>query len=224
MLENKITGFCTSLNKRWISSKRTLNEFTKKNEGWLNLNFNISLSLSTNASSSSSSSTCIPSSSKCNVGRPTKPFIYCSNKTKKRKIKNLLVENSKEKLIHAAKTVLYSDGNHAGADILKQITECSPKRAVSIRKMYKNRNKSVSSSYTADEALSLIIDAKLTKNSYLILKKGSKLRNADIYPSYDQIKMAKNKCYPNNIKVNEYSVSVPLTELVNHTKIIEISS
>lgn len=39
----------------------------------------------------------------------------------------------------------------------------------------------------------------------------------DIYPSYDQIKIAKHKCYPDNIEVNEYSASVPLQELVNHT-------
>lgn len=50
------------------------------------------------------------------------------------------MESSEEKLIHAAKTVLYSDGNHAGADISKQITQRSPKRAVSLRKMYKDRN------------------------------------------------------------------------------------
>jgi len=43
VLENKISGYCNSLNKKWSSSKCTLNVFRKYNEKWLNLNFNIAL-------------------------------------------------------------------------------------------------------------------------------------------------------------------------------------
>lgn len=75
----------------------------------------------------------------------------------------------------------------------------------------------MSSHYTVDEALALIIDAKLTKQSYKMLKKGAKKRIADIYSSYDKIKESKMKCYPANIEVNEYSASIPLHDLVNHT-------
>lgn len=39
VLDNKITGFCTSLNKKWTLSNRTFNVFSKKNEDWLNLHF-----------------------------------------------------------------------------------------------------------------------------------------------------------------------------------------
>ncbi|CAI6363407.1 unnamed protein product [Macrosiphum euphorbiae] len=158
----------------------------------------------------------LPSTSTVNVGRPTKPFIQSSDKTKRRKIKSILNENSKDKIIFATKTILYSDGNRAAADLLKQSTEYSPQRALKIKHTYNNRL-SVVKPYTADEALALIIDAKLTKFSYSMLRKGSKQRKADIYPSYNKIKESKIKCYPDNSKVNEYGASIPLQNLVNHT-------
>jgi len=49
-----------------------------------------------------------------------------------------------------------------------------------------------------------------------MLKKGSKQRKADIYPSYNKIKESKIKCYPDNYEVNEYGASIPLQNLVNH--------
>lgn len=135
------------------------------------MNFNILPLLSLPSSITMISSTPIPSTSKSTVGRPVKPFSNSSNITKNRKIKNLLAENSKEKLIYAAKSVLYSDGNYAGADLLEQCMQFSPKRALKIRKSYKDSLKLVNSHYTVDEALALIIDTKLTKQSYLMIKK-----------------------------------------------------
>ncbi|KAL4126446.1 hypothetical protein QTP88_010668 [Uroleucon formosanum] len=158
----------------------------------------------------------LPSTSMAIVGRPIKPFIQSSDKTKRRKIKSILNENSNDKIIFATKTILYSDGNRAAADLLKQSTEYSPQRALKIKHTYNNRL-SVVKSYTADEALALIIDAKLTKFSYSMLNKGSKPRKADIYPSYNKIKESKIKCYPDNYEVNEYGASIPLQNLVNHT-------
>lgn len=48
-----------------------------------------------------------------------------------------------------------------------------------------------------------------------MLKKGSKQRKADIYPSYNKIKESKIKCYPDDYEVNEYGASIPLQNLVN---------
>ncbi|CAI6354615.1 unnamed protein product [Macrosiphum euphorbiae] len=165
VLENKISGYCNSLNKKWTSSKRTLNVFRKYNGKWLNFNFNIGLpprELHCNLSTSEMS---LPSTSTVNGVRPIKPFIQSSDKTKRRKIKSILNENSKDKIIFATKTILYSDGNRAAADLLKQSTKYSPQRALKIKHTYNNRL-SVVKPYTADEALALIIDAKLTKFSY----------------------------------------------------------
>lgn len=83
-----------------------------------------------------------------------------------------------EKLIYATKSVFYSDGNY---DQLKQCTQFSPKRALQIRKTYKDKLKCVISHYTVVEALAIIIIyAKLTKQNYIMLIKGAKQRNSDI--------------------------------------------
>lgn len=49
-----------------------------------------------------------------------------------------------------------------------------------------------------------------------MIKKGSKQRKADIYPSYNKIKESKIKYYPDNYKVNEYGASILIQNLVNH--------
>jgi len=119
------------------------------NEKWLNFNFNIALpprELHCNLSTSVMS---LPSTSTISVGRPIKQFIQSSDKTKRQKIQSILNENSKDKIIFATKTILYSD--RAAADLLKQSTEYSPQRALKIKHSYNNRL-SVVKPHTADEA------------------------------------------------------------------------
>lgn len=113
VLENKISGYCNSLNKKWTSSKRTLNVFRKYNEKWLNLNFNIALPPRELHCNPSTSEMSLPSTSTASVGRPIKPFIQSFDKTKRRKIKSILNENSNDKISFATKTILYSDGKIA---------------------------------------------------------------------------------------------------------------
>lgn len=57
--------------------------------------------------------------------------------------------------------------------------------------------------YSADEALALYIDARMTKESYLLVRHGAKDRNSDIYPSYDRLLEARKECYPDGIVINE---------------------
>jgi len=71
--------------------------------------------------------------------------------------------------------------------------------------------------YTEDEALAFMVDTRMTKNSYHLTRLGAKKHGADIYPSYDRIRLAKDRCYPKNIMVSELGASVPLQDLLNHT-------
>lgn len=57
----------------------------------------------------------------------------------------------------------------------------------------------------------------MTKNSYNLTRLGAKKHGVDIYPSYDRIRLAKDRCYPKNIMVSEVGASVPLQDLLNHT-------
>lgn len=57
----------------------------------------------------------------------------------------------------------------------------------------------------------------MTKNSYNLTRLGAKKHGADIYPSYDRIRLVKDRCYLKNIMISEVGGSVPLQDLLNHT-------
>ena len=62
------------------------------------------------------------------------------------------------------------------------------------------------------EALSLFIEAHLTKRQYTKIRSQAKMKNCNIYPSYHVIKAAKEECYPpkDKILIQESLVEVDL--------------
>lgn len=57
----------------------------------------------------------------------------------------------------------------------------------------------------------------MTKNAYHKTRLGAKQRGANIYPSYDRIRLAKQRCYPEGIEISEVKATVPLHKLLDHT-------
>ncbi len=57
----------------------------------------------------------------------------------------------------------------------------------------------------------------MTKGSYQTLRTAAKEKRADIYPPYNAVREAKQKCYPQNINVMEASAKVSLQSLLDHT-------
>lgn len=49
------------------------------------------------------------------------------------------------------------------------------------------------------------------------MQSGAKIRNANIYPSYDALLLAKKKCYPIGVQISDLFAEVPLQSLVDHT-------
>ena len=47
--------------------------------------------------------------------------------------------------------------------------------------------------YTSDEALGLYVDSGFSKNSYKLMQTGANIGNANIYPSYETLLLAKKK-------------------------------
>lgn len=74
-----------------------------------------------------------------------------------------------------------------------------------------------------DAVLSLITEAKLTKHQYLLIRNFINSRRNPILPSYNKILEAKQKCYPEDVRVTETTAEVELQSLLNHTaaRIIE---
>lgn len=61
-----------------------------------------------------------------------------------------------------------------------------------------------------------MIDTGMTKYAYHKTRLGAKKHGADTYPSYDRVRLAKKRCYPEHIVINEVSASVPLQNLLDH--------
>ena len=65
--------------------------------------------------------------------------------------------------------------------------------------------------YTTEESLEFIFENNLSKQRYLNKQHGSKLRNYNIYPSYEEILKYKCKCRIQELSVSDtISVKVPL--------------
>lgn len=151
-------------------------------------------------------------------GRPCKPFTELGNQRKKQKIMPLLVKYSSTELTFAARKSLEFSGQRNASRIIKEVSEHSPERATKIKKVINSASMKITK-YTPEEALGFFIDARLTKKSYVLMQKGAKYRNANIYPNYNILLHAKKKCYPdeNKMELTDISAEVKLQALVNHT-------
>ena len=155
---------------------------------------------------------------RASVGRPTKNFGQCSAKSRKRKIQPILDMATHKEICFAAETSLRAQGKRDAAVLLKQATQYSPKRANKIKQSYRLSQKGVVQ-YTPEEALTLYVDAKMTKHQYKTIYAQAKSRNAKIYPSYNKVAQAKKDCYPSaeSIIITESTAEIKLQKLLDHT-------
>lgn len=77
--------------------------------------------------------------------------------------------------------------------------------------------KTTSNCFSPEKALALLLDAKLSKYQYEMLKKACRNIGHDIFPCYSKVLEAKKTCYPENININESSATVPLQSILDHT-------
>jgi len=199
-IETEILNFSRSLTKKWSGCNRTLNIFMNKYKEWLETEFKFP-----DIKNDQTSKT---------VGRPSKEFSDLKNRTKSKRVKAIVDGLTTPELIFATQTKLYKAGKRDCAELLKEAT-ITPTRASKIKTNIKNHNKPIP--YSDDEALCCLIDKRLTKNQYIGLRLEAKQRNANIYPSYNSILQAKQRCYPDKCFVSESASNIPLQNLLDHT-------
>lgn len=82
-------------------------------------------------------------------------------------------------------------------------------------------------SYTDMEALALIVDSNFSARQYKKIQSGAKHRNANIYPPYNRVLVAKKLCYPADeyISVTDTEIDVKLQNLLDLTseRIVEVN-
>ena len=204
--------FLHKLREKWQQCNRALKRFLRINSTWLESNL-IPSELETLLPSTCTSRNAANANTRS--GRPCKDWQNLSQRSRQRKARELLKENEPHELLFAASHGSYKKDPNLKY-VLKFILESPSNSSTNIRKLISKPDKP-QSDFTGDEALSLMIDTDLTKQSYQTLRSTTKRKNVDIYPPYNHVREAKQKCYPGNIQVDEKSAKVPLQELLDHT-------
>ncbi|XP_065651110.1 uncharacterized protein LOC136079303 [Hydra vulgaris] len=187
-------AFLKVYQKKWKDANRGNIKFESKNKNWLTQDFKSTYSNNISKPDNSSQLHKIG-------GRPSCSFKVASDKTKRRRLNDIINNFSSDELLHSARLKLRNEYNYEAAKQVAEISEPS----------------SQFKKYTPDEGLALIIDGGMSKSTYQLMRNGAEERDCHIYPSYNNIRLSKAKCYPENIFVDDYSAHVPLQELLKHT-------
>lgn len=205
--QTKIKNFLVHYNKKWLASSRNLNAFCNKNLPWLNSE--VQFSNSFNSEEQDTRSDSLKSG-----GRPTALFLSSSDRTKRRKTEELRSSFSPEELTYAAQMQFRSEGHLEKAEVIKNVAFSTPTRA----SKYKKAISAIKvQPFSPDQALSIFVEAKLTKFQYNVIRDAAKSNNSNLYPNYEYITLAKKKCYPSNVTISEDKAEVPLQNLLDHT-------
>lgn len=184
------------MRSKWLESGRKLNNFLNKNREWLDTDIAFPADSEANEASTR--------------GRPSLEFAASSERSKRRKTEELRQSHTAEELCYAAQMSLRSSGEVMSSKKVKDVITPAPLPTLS---------KTQHTPLSIDEALSVIVEAKLTKHQYNVIRNSMKKHNCHLYPSYDAIREAKASCYPprSSISVTESSAEVKLQDLLDHT-------
>jgi hypothetical protein len=165
--------------KRWIDARRNQQYFVSKNTEWLEQEINLHIKVIAKPNETNYEMLCTSGIR----GRRKLAFEDSSEKSKRRKSKELRQTVGFPELTHATKMCLRSAGKTDAAKLFSELLETTPKRTLRIRKAWAAHAKNIVVPYTSEEALSLFIEAHLTKSQYTKIQSQAKMKNCNIYPS-----------------------------------------
>lgn len=152
---------------------------------------------------------------KSEVGKPKIGFDSESERTKRMKTQDLRAQCSTNELCYATHMRLHASGNTDSANLMKEVTNTTPKRATRY-KMTFNKWEDISKrvQLSPEEALSMFVETQLTKHQYNIIR----LKDKERFPSYKKIQQAKKNCYPKKfISVTDSIVDIKLQGILDDT-------
>lgn len=194
--KRKLSIFKTEFRSRWAKACRINEKFQKMNRNWLDASLSFPRFIRHGNKR----------------GRPPIPFDLCSARTKRLKATELRNSTCTSLLTHATCMSLRVKGQVQASKVLKDITS-SPERASKYQNAYTTSVNSQIQLLSADDALAVLIDAKLSREQYDIIRKSA----PEKFPAYKTVQAAKKLCYPKDITVTETSASVKLQALLDHT-------
>lgn len=113
---------------------------------------------------------------------------------------------------------LRSFGQNDAANIVKHVTQTTPTRAQKYKNAFKDSLNRITP-LTKNEALSIVIEAKMTRHQYIIIREQARVKNCKLYPPYYIVRQAKKECYPDAqfISISENVGEIKLQPFLNHT-------
>lgn len=191
--DQRFKNFITDFKSRFNKSNQKHERFLINNKEWLDASISF-----------------VPPPKK--AGRKELSFEDCDEKTKSKKTKNIRDSTPLSVLTHATQMSLRASGRVEASKLVKEITTSTPTRAENYRKSFK---RTTSQQLTAEEALSVLIEAKLSRHSYNVIRRAA----PEKFPSYSKVQEAKKRCYPKreHIQISETSAQVSIQGLLNHT-------
>lgn len=195
----KVKNFVTHYQVRWDSSSRNYLGFSKKNRSWLDGTIQFSCGISKTA-----------------TGRPVIDFSSSSERSKRRKTEEVRSQFSPQELTYAAQMQFRAEGEVDTATVIKDVAFTTPTRSKKYIKAYSDTQRNIIS-LTSDEALSIVVEGKLSKFQYNLIRSTAKEHNSNIYPNYEAVTSAKTRCYPENLIITESLAEAPLQSLLDHT-------
>ena len=213
-IKSTMYSFLYRLKGKWIACSRNKSQFERKNGEWLQAEMSFPLEVDHWLSKVKGVSRSDEGASGSGAGRPSKDWTLLSKRSKQRRAQTLLQESEHRELLFAASQGAY--GRNPDLRYVLQFTIQSPSKPAKLRKLISSPPPAPEK-FTPDEALALLIETGLTKSAYQTLRTAAKEKKADVYPPYNAVREAKQKCYPQNIDVSGDSAKVSLQSLLDHT-------
>ena len=214
---SKIKGFYT--NKK--IGNRDIEYLKQKKANWLSLHIK-------NPKQKESQKQVPKKKRKKKPGRKKK--LFSENAKTQQNVKASKTKGDKclEELIHAAILKADKDGQSDVTWVLRQLVNNPDEGASKFRQAMKRFNMPDVVVFTPEEALALIIELRLSKNSYTKLRIKAKNKHAHLYPSYDPaVTDYMKKCKPKNIDLTKSDeVKQPMQSALDHQllNILELPS
>lgn len=183
---------------KWNQANRTKDRFYKKFDTWLN-GFVIFKKIKNVVTA---------------AGRPTKKIEESSERSQRRKVADL--EKSNKLTIAELQSLLErrlcKEGKRDEAAMIGEVLSLG---AHEFRQRLQCQN--TVTKFSKDESLALMTDIRLSRYQYNSLREQCLLKNADIFPSYNQIFQAKSECYPSLMEITEKGAFIKMQQLLDHT-------
>lgn len=146
-------------------------------------------------------------------GRPQKSFVDSSERSKRRKTKNLRSKDVEE-LTYATQMKLRKAGKVDASKVVRDLTK-SPRRANRyIKAMRKSGQiQDQPTQLSPLDALAMFTEAGLTKAQYERVRE----TNKKFFPCYSVLQKVKKDCYPEIHRVTETCAEIQVQKLMDHT-------